>query len=426
LRLGAADIDTGSNSDSIIYLSAFPQSDILHFLPSVLPYRRHSATRHSGENIMNGSAINAVVCNNMVTPYTNRLFNYLAECGVLDLHVVSCTLREENRHWSGHYTKSYDHIILEGIQRKLDGARFIHINIGIWQTLSRLKPQIVGVNGIYPTMLIAALWSFVNRVPLVFLTDGWRLTMPQSILHRIVRPFVIDRCCAIICASEKGRRFFIEEGAEPERIFVAHIAPAWAPPAELPDFDHRPYHLLWCGHFDDSIKYPSFFVDLAVLLKERLGDLRVRIVGDGMLRQNSLDRLSREGVNFDYTPYIPPDEISKAFATARMLVMPSKKESWGLVCNEAMQCGTPCAVSPYTGVADELVVNGRSGFVLDLKLDLWADAIMKIINNRTSWTALSRSAVQSVGRYDLECFGDRYLEGLIFAARGMGGCPRAL
>lgn len=353
----------------------------------------------------------------MVTPYTNRLFNYIAECGV-DLHVVSCTLREENRKWSGDYAKRYDHVILKGIQHRLTGSKIVHLNIGVWHALSRLKPELVTINGIYPTMLIAALWSFVHRVPLAFLTDGWRQTMPQSILHRIVRPFVVRRSRAVICISEKGRRFFVEAGVDPKRIFVSHIAPSWDAPAELPDFDQRPYHLLWCSRLDDPDKNPSFFVDLAALLSKRIGDLRIRVVGDGPLRQRTLDDLSRTGASLDYLAYVPPEEMAEVFATARMLVLPSKNEPWGLVCNEAMQCGTPCAVSPYTGVADELVVNGQSGFVLDLDANQWVDAIAATIINRTSWTDMSKAAVRSAARYSLESSGNKYIEGFVFAAQG--------
>src|SRR5690242_2522882 len=200
-----------------------------------------------------------VVCNNMVSPYTNRLFNYIQGRGV-DLHVISCTLREENRGWSGDYAKKYDHAILKGIQYRISGSRIIHLNWGMWRTLSRLQPELVTINGLYPTMLIAALWSFIHRTPMAFLTDGWALTMPQTILHRVVRPFVVAASRAVICTSEKGRRFFAEEGIDSKRLFVSHLVPAWDSPAELPDFDQRPYHLLWCSRLDDPDKNPTFFV----------------------------------------------------------------------------------------------------------------------------------------------------------------------
>jgi glycosyltransferase involved in cell wall biosynthesis len=291
----------------------------------------------------------------------------------------------------------------------------------MWRTLGRLKPTVVAINGIYPTMLIAAIWSFVHRVPLAFLTDGWRPTMPQSIFHRVVRALVVKRCRAIICASEKGRRFFIESGVNPLHIFVAHIAPAWAAPVQLPEFDRRPYHIIWCARLDDADKNPFFFVELAVTVHKRFADLRIKIIGDGALRQSVTGELSRAGVVFDYVPYVPPEKMADAFATARVLVLPSTKEPWGLVCNEAMQCGTLCAVSSYTGAADELVENGRSGFVLELDLGLWAKTILDVTNNRELWTKMSKAAIQSAAVFNLDYYSKMYLEGLIFAARGNNG-----
>lgn len=359
-------------------------------------------------------------CNNMVSPYTNRLFNYIATSGVVDLHVVSCTAREKNRNWTGRYAQKYDHIILKGIEFALAPSRIVHINIGMWRTLNRLKPDVVSINGIYPTMLVAVLWSLAHRIPFTFSTDGWRLIMPRSIFHRVVRWFVFGRCQAAMCIGEKGRRFLVEEGIDPKRVFVSHLTPAWDAPAELPAFDRRPFHLLWCGHLAEPPKNPAFFVSVVMQLKKRIPDLRVRIVGDGPLRQKSLDDLSNAGVNFEYSAFIPPEQIAPIFATARMLAFPSTYEAWGLVCNEAMQCGTPCIVSRFTGVADDLVVNEESGFVHDLDVDQWVETIARVTTDRASWTAMSEAVVRSIARFDLKSSGDRYIEAFVFAARQTG------
>ena len=189
--------------------------------------------------------MHVAICNNMVTPYTNRLFNSVARNADLRISVLSCTDRETDRNWASDYASDYQHIVLRGFAHALEDRRIAHVNVGIWRALSRLSPDVVAINGLYPTMLIAALWSAVHRKPLVFLTDGWRHIMPNSALHRAVRPLVLRTSAAVICSSEKGRQYFLEEGIEPQRIFVAHIIPAWSGPAEVPGFDRRPHHL--CG-----------------------------------------------------------------------------------------------------------------------------------------------------------------------------------
>jgi glycosyltransferase involved in cell wall biosynthesis len=361
--------------------------------------------------------IKVAICNNMVTPYTNRLFNYIADSKKIILEVISCTTRERIRSWPETYSKKYDHVVLNGIEVSLGGARILHINAGVWHALNTFKPDVVAINGIYPSMLIAAAWAHANRIPLVFLTDGWRHTMPKSGYHRLIRPFVLKKCQSVICSSEKGRRYFIEEGIDAQRIFVAPLIPAWSTPNNLPKFDERPYHLLWCGRLNDFEKNVKFFIDLAIVLNMRVPEFRCRIVGDGPSRLALVERLSRAGVNFEYTAQVPFDEMAHVFTMARMLAMPSKLEPWGLVCNEAMQCGTPCSVSVYSGAADELVKNRETGFVFELDLNEWADTIEKVVTNRTEWTKFSNAALLASEETSIECSGQNYIKGLLFAVK---------
>ncbi|QQN61953.1 glycosyltransferase family 4 protein [Bradyrhizobium diazoefficiens] len=366
------------------------------------------------------------ICNNMVTPYTNRLFNHIVDGHGLDLTVISCAAREKNRQWSERYAARYSHILLRGIEFDLPGSRSAHINVGMWSTLSRLSPDLVAINGVYPTMLVAAAWSRVHRKPLVFLTDGWAIMMPQSVYHRLTRPAVVGRCRAIICASAKGRDFFVEQGADPKKIFVANIVPAWGGPADIPEFARRRYDLLWCGRVNDERKNWPFFVKLVLELKRRLPTLSVRIIADSPSRPEELDQLSTAEVAFEYTSHVPPEEISSVFASARMLALPSKSDAWGLVCNEAMQCGTPCIVSPFVGAADELVIDDACGLVRPLEVEPWAAAILRLVGDAARWSAMSRAAVQAAAQLNLDRSARRYVDGLNLAAAGLPPAARKL
>jgi glycosyltransferase involved in cell wall biosynthesis len=172
---------------------------------------------------------------------------------------------------------------------------------------------------------------------------------------------------------------------------------------------------MWCGRLNDSPKNVGFFVDLAISLQKRLADFQCRVIGDGPLRSWMLRRLSEAGVKFDYTANIPPDKIADEFSQARMLALPSKLEAWGLVCNEAMQCGTPCTVSHFTGVADELVKDGDSGFVLSLNVAEWTQKIAIPVTDRLAWTKLSEAARRASAQFKLESSAEKYIEGLLFA-----------
>ena len=132
-------------------------------------------------------AIDAVEFNNMVTPYTRRLFDQLSADG-LGLAVVSCTLSERNRHWRLAGESGFRHEVLRGITVEVGPRRFAHLNRGIFRTLSRLRPRLLVLNGFYPSMLLGLAWARLTRTPIALRVDGGAGDMPMSAYHRLFRP----------------------------------------------------------------------------------------------------------------------------------------------------------------------------------------------------------------------------------------------
>ncbi len=101
--------------------------------------------------------------------------------------------------------------------------------------------------------------------------------------------------------------------------------------------------------------------------------------------------LAEAGVAFRHDETVPWDEMQAVFCDARLLLLPSRREPWGLVCNEAMQCGTPCLVSPFVGAADDLVIDRVTGRVLPLEVERWAEAAAQLLDDPVTWSRLSEA-----------------------------------
>lgn len=329
-----------------------------------------------------------VVFNNILAPYTARLYNALVESG-MDLKVVSAAGTEPNRDWRAGDGNGFEHIVLPGFRLRLGPQRFAYFNRNIISTLNRLKPALLVINGFYPSMLIAVLWAMATRTPLALTIDGWAQTMPNSIYHRIIRPFILARCRAVITCGSKGRDYFLSQKVAPERIHIVPLVPAWDGPAVSGDFDSREWDLLWCGHLNDEVKNAPFLVAMSKALKRTRPNLTVRIVGRGPSEDQTLAGLREAGIKFEHTRSIPWQEMSPVFEASKLLVFPSLWEAWGLVCNEAMQCGAPVLASPFTGAADDLVRTGGTGAVLPLDPEAWAREVERILGNREEWQRLS-------------------------------------
>lgn len=111
-----------------------------------------------------------------------------------------------------------------------------------------------------------------------------------------------------------------------------------------------------------------------------------------------LARLGGAGIDVRHDRYLPWQAISDVFLQSRLLLLPSLLEPWGLVCNEALQCGVPCLVSPHVGAGGELVRDQDNGYVCALDEQVWVDAARGLLEHPARWEAMSRHARQSVRR----------------------------
>src|SRR5262249_44708511 len=146
------------------------------------------------------------------------------------------------------------------------------------------------------------------------------------------------------------------------------------------DFDDRPYDLLLCGTLNDR-KNPLFVADVIDRLVAEGLHPSVRIVGDGALRSALADRLAAAGLQTRFDGYLQEEAIIEAYQSAKVLVFPTKADTWGLVANEALLCGTPVLASPHAVSSRELVLAFGTGLVRELDPALWASALKDMLSS---------------------------------------------
>lgn len=132
--------------------------------------------------------------------------------------------------------------------------------------------------------------------------------------------------------------------------------------------------VLFCGKFVPK-KRPSDIIEAMRLLRAsgRIPKLHLLFVGSGELghglRRECTIAFDAEGGGLQANPrggewrplatfagFLNQKEISKAYVAADCLVLPSDSgETWGLVVNEAMASGLPCAASRACGCTEDLI-----------------------------------------------------------------------
>lgn len=358
----------------------------------------------------------AVLVSNIPAPYREPVFEIVAnhEPGFL---VLYCQPLEPDRKWS-FPLGNYPRVFLKGMSFSYNRiySHHVHWNPGVWRELGRLSPDVVITNGYNPSHLIAILWALIHRRPFLAMTDGWLKSEEHlSFAHRFIRKLVLKRARAFIGASNRSLELFQHYGAPMSACYLSYLcgnneAFFRQSPQE------RPYDIMFSGQFIER-KMPSFFCEVARLLKERRGTLRVLLIGDGPLRERTLNTLRDSGIDFDYPGFLSQDDLPARYASAKVFVFPTQQECWGVVVNEACAAGTPVVTCDNTAVDGELVCEGVNGRVLPLDVQVWADAVDQLLNDSILWNRFSMTSRELVRTYTYRHAAQGLVDAIQFASR---------
>lgn len=165
-------------------------------------------------------------------------------------------------------------------------------------------------------------------------------------------------------------------------------------------------------------KRPLDLIAAAALLKSMGREITVMVAGAGPL-ETDMARASRDaGVAYHSLGFCNQSEMPEAYAAADILVMPSDRETWGLVANEALACGRPIILSDAVGSAPDLAFDQTAGRVFSVgDIAALANAIDSLLRNPP---ALDSIAVKSAA-YSPAAAANGIICAAEFAARARHG-----
>jgi len=169
----------------------------------------------------------------------------------------------------------------------------------------------------------------------------------------------------ILPCSDFIRRELLAKGAPEVKMVVHHNTadPNRFQPGE------KDKVILFAGRWTEKKGIDTLIAALA-RLGPKLEGWRVRLLGDGELKEGLVARLEAAGVKAELPGWIPADEMPNHFAEAMIACVPSRRAASGdaeglpLVCVEAMLCECALAATCHAGIP-ECVKDGETGYLVD-------------------------------------------------------------
>ncbi|HMJ95304.1 MAG TPA: glycosyltransferase [Thermoleophilaceae bacterium] len=123
--------------------------------------------------------------------------------------------------------------------------------------------------------------------------------------------------------------------------------------------------VVFAGRHIPEKQVPALVPALA-LARERIPELRGELLGDGPERDEVLRLRSKHGLEdvLDVPGFVSAERVESALTRALCMVLPSRREGYGMVVVEAAARGTPSVVvaGPDNAAAD-LVSEGENGYI---------------------------------------------------------------
>lgn len=245
------------------------------------------------------------------------------------------------------------------------------------RTLGKIQPDTVLVPGYYTVPAIAAaVWAKLHGRRSVLMTEstagdhvrtGWR--------EKLKSWLIVGLFDWAVTGGTAHRRYLTQLGFPAERVVGGY------------DVVENSFFEAGARHFrDNAVRNPelpaNYFLYVGRLSSEKNVDGLLRswndyrasggrwglvLVGSGPaekeLRQTAA--LSGFGNEVHFAGHKKISDLPAYYAHAACFILPSTREPWGLVVNEALASGLPVIVSTRCGCAEELVQHEVNGFVFD-------------------------------------------------------------
>ncbi|TKX67635.1 glycosyltransferase family 4 protein [Halorubrum sp. GN11GM_10-3_MGM] len=310
--------------------------------------------------------------------YQAPLFREIADEDGIDLTVYFCSRRGvepetdegfgEEIVWDVPLLEGYDYEFFSDWSPVGGANSFFRFNPGMFGKLRRGEPDVLWVHG-YESLTNVASILVANHfdVPIVFRGE----VMPEIINHsnkRFLIGKVFDHVDTFASIGTPNRRAYKSFGISENRIFHAPYSvdneffqqqrETLAPTSKLREEKNiatdRPV-VLFVGKFLKR-KRPGLLLDAFVEATEP-GEATLLYVGDGELRSNVEQKSIEYGRSEDvvFTGFVNQSNIPSYYELSDMFVLPSARENWGLVINEAMNFGLPIVTTEAVGASEDLV-----------------------------------------------------------------------
>jgi glycosyltransferase involved in cell wall biosynthesis len=313
------------------------------------------------------------------------------------------------------------------------------VGIGLLAALRRFMPDVVVTLG-YSTsysLFLCLLKTLRKRFALIYMSDSKADDGKRYTIKERFKRILVSRFDAALVAGEKHRAYAKTLGIPMKRsrigfdvidvdYFSEMSRAARASASTVRVSFGLPARYILCVSRFVKRKNIDLLIDAFTRSGVHAAGVSLVLVGQGPCEAEILRKIDRRGMGARIVVLnsVANQHMPSLYSLAEFVVLASAFDQWGLCVNEAFAAGRPAIVTRTCGVANELVLDGVNGFIVEPDdIPALADRIAQLAMNTPLRERFSGNAISTIQRWTPTLFATNVIE-LAESVVGAATCTR--
>jgi len=224
--------------------------------------------------------------------------------------------------------------------------------------------------------------------------------LEYSDINPCLMPYLEKQTDIFLVASEFMKKRLLEKGIFKDKITVIPNGIVIKPETGMLNKEKL---ILFCGSLEKH-KDPLSFIKSIPLVINKYPEYKFVLVGSGNMKHELQRYVAENGLDYhvEFTGPLEHEVAIEYFKRAKIFVLPSLREPFGIVILEALINYTPCIVSNIGGMPE--IIRNTAGKIVppEQPVDI-SEAIICLLSDNQKWNEYASIGYQRVkAKYDLE------------------------
>ena len=358
-----------------------------------------------------------IIHNQLWAHYKSKIFSELHRFSSdynLEIRVAQIAISEKSRANMGNpNATAYDYPYDLLFNDSLENVRFWPKTKALFKGFNSYNPDILNITGYYdPAQVLLMLYAKFRGIKVVISNESNVRDGVRTGLKEILKKNILQLADGFICFGKSSVDYLEKLGIDSSKILTQKAAIVddeilienfqkglLTRQQRKEELGLPKYNFMYVGRMSEEKNLR--------LLIETFGQLKAQDWGLILLGEGSqkidLQILANQCTNIFFLDGVAWYDVPIGLALADVFLLPSLSEPWGLVVNEAMICAMPVVVSEVCGCVDDLVIEGKNGFIFNPnKQKKLTEILQYFIENPVKINEMGEASTQLVKPFSAE------------------------